>query len=319
MFNIRTFRNTDPPHIAEIWKSQPPQRGLMQPMSPNLLELCVFSKQYFDHEGLIVATKDNVPIGFAHGGFGPNESGGGLDTELGVTQMVMLHGAANYPRLADELLRVCEQHLRERGASVLYGGGIDPLNPFYLGLYGGSELPGVLDSDVKQKELFARNHYQESSRILIMQRDLVRFRPPITRTQRQLKREMLVEYDPLPSPADWYSAVQTCGSDELEFTLVRRRDDAVLARAAFWDLEPLSTSWGIRTAGLRHIEVEKAYRRSGLASYLLSEAFNDLQKRGISMVEAHTMQDNFAAIALYKKLGFTQVDAGTVMRREATG
>lgn len=290
----------------------------MQPMSPNLLELCVFSKLYFDREGLIIATKDEVPIGFAHGGFGPDEAGTGFDTELGVTQMVMLHGSADYPRLADELLRVSEDHLRSRGAKVLYGGGINPLDPFYLGLYGGSELPGVLDSDVRQKELFARNSYEESSRILVMQRDLVRFRAPITRAQRQLKKEMLVEYDPSPTAADWYTAVQTSGSDELDFNLVRRRDDTVLACASFWDLEPLSTSWGIRTVGLRNISVEKAYRRSGLASYLLAEAFKDLQKRGISMVEAHTMQDNEAAIALYKSLGFTQVDAGSVMRREST-
>ena len=33
----RTFRNTDPPHLVDIWRSQPPERALVQPMSVALL------------------------------------------------------------------------------------------------------------------------------------------------------------------------------------------------------------------------------------------------------------------------------------------
>ena len=33
VYNFRPFRNTDPPRIAEIWRDQPPQRGLMQPVT----------------------------------------------------------------------------------------------------------------------------------------------------------------------------------------------------------------------------------------------------------------------------------------------
>ncbi len=317
MFQLRRFKNTDPPALAEIWKSQPPQRGVMQPMSAALLEHCVFSKQYFDPEGLIVATRDDQAVGFAHAGFGPGDSGAELDQQLGVTQMVMVHGSANHPSLADELLRASEGYLRTRGAKVLYGGGINPINPFYLGLYGGSELPGVLDSDIKQRELFLRNGYADSGRVVVLQRELARFRTFMSRSQRQLRRELTVEYDPAPTAPAWFEACQTSGADQLDFTLVRRRDQQVLASARFWEIEPLASSWGIRTAGLCGLFVEPDCRRGGLGSYLLAEAFKEVQRRGISMIEAHTMADNLPALAFYRKLGFTQVDGGTVLRRDA--
>jgi hypothetical protein len=79
VFQIRPFRNSDPPHLATIWRSQPPQRGLAQPINASLLELCVFSKQFFDPEGLLVATRDEVPVGFAHAAFGPNDDCSCLD------------------------------------------------------------------------------------------------------------------------------------------------------------------------------------------------------------------------------------------------
>ena len=58
-----------------------------------------------------------------------------------------------------------------------------------------------------------------------------------------------------------------------------------------------------------------AKRRQGYATYLLSEAFKDLQKRGITLVEAQTMLTNTPATELYKKLGFAPVDHGLILRR----
>ena len=64
------------------------------------------------------------------------------------------------------------------------------------------------------------------------------------------------------------------------------------------------------------LHVESALRRSGLATFLLTEAFARLRNRGIVLVEAQTMQNNTPALALYNKLGFTKVDEGVVYRKE---
>lgn len=315
MFQLRRFKNSDPPALAEIWKSQPLQRGLVQPMSSSVLEQFVFAKQYFEADGLVVATRDGEPMGFAHGGFGPDETGRRLSHEMGATQMLMVHGDLDEPALADELLGHCEEYLRSRGARVLYGGGMRPLDAFYLGLYGGSEVSGVLESDRLTNEVFRRNGYEVAAEALVMQRDLARFRPPVTREQRAVRREVNLEYNYAPRPANWWEACRYCNLERQRFRLTRRRAAEPLASVDFWDMEPLAASWGIRTAGVLNLEVHPEHRRRKFATYLLCEAFRELQKRGASMLEAHVMADNQPAIALYKGLDFKTVDTGRVYRK----
>ena len=65
--------------------------------------------------------------------------------------------------------------------------------------------------------------------------------------------------------------------------------------------------------------VDPKFRRQGLATYLLGEAFKRLRLRGVTIVEAQTMVHNQPALALYKQLGFQAVDYGNVFRRESLG
>ncbi len=59
------------------------------------------------------------------------------------------------------LIETAEAYLRERGASVIYAGGQAPVNPFYWGIYGGSECAGILSSHVA---FHARRSGRASSR-----------------------------------------------------------------------------------------------------------------------------------------------------------
>ena len=156
----RPFRNADPSALAEIWRSQPPERGLVQPMSADLFEHMVLSKPYFENQGLIVAVEGQRPVGFVHAAFGPSDDGQRLSTQLGVTCLVMVRLDYQRKGIGAELLARGEAYLRGRGAHVLYAGSIQPLNGFYLGLYGGSELPGVLDSAPRAQYLFKSQGYR---------------------------------------------------------------------------------------------------------------------------------------------------------------
>jgi ribosomal protein S18 acetylase RimI-like enzyme len=89
-----------------------------------------------------------------------------------------------------------------------------------------------------------------------------------------------------------------------------------LGKVSFWDVEPLSTGWGVAAAGMFDLEVLPEARRKGLATLLLSDAFTRLRNRGIVIVEAQTMQGNAPALAMYEKLGFQAVDHGDVFRKE---
>jgi len=315
---FRPFRNTDPPHLAEIWCSQPPQRGVLQPVSVPLLEHAVFSKMHFDRHGLIVATRDDVPVGFVHAGFGPDEAGAALDTSLGTTHMLMLRAGNEDNTLADELLAASEDYLKGQGARVIYAGGIKPLNSFYLGLYGGSEIPGVLRTNTLLREACLRAGYRESAQVSILQCDLVRFHPSATRKIRQLRRPTTILETLDPAAANWWEACVWGSQLRNRFHLTNKASQQVMASASFWDVQPLSACWGVCTAGLCDLYVEPDYRRRGCATYLLGEAFRLLRRRGVGTVEAQTMSTNEAALAFYQQLGFVEVDHGLVYRKDAT-
>ena len=315
MYEFRPFSNSDPPRLAEIWRSQPPQRGVMQPMSATLLEQFVFSKPYFDREGLIVAVHERRPIGFVHAGFGPNEEHTALSTDLGTTHLLMLHSDCADAALADELLARSEVYLEDRGAKVLYAGGIRPLDGFYLGLYGGSEIPGVLATDPALGDAARRHGYREIDRVLVLRRDLGRIRPAVTWEQRRLRRVAACREQYAPAPGSWWDACTSGAFERLNFYLENPGNSQPLAGVSFWDIEPLSTGWRVPTAGMFDLHVTPEARRQGLATYLLGEAFTRLRNRGIVLVEAQTMRGNTPALAMYQKLGFETVDHGYVFRK----
>lgn len=314
---FRSFCNSDPPQLAEIWREQPPQRGVAQPVTAGLLDQLVFSKQYFDPEGVIVAHQDDRIIGFAHAGFGPNDDLTALSTELGTTYQLMVRPEHRHGALAGELLSRCEAYLRRRGAKLIYAGGIRPLNAFYLGLYGGSELPGILAGDEVFHEACRQAGYREIDRVVVLQLELSLFRQPIARSLRQLRREMVCQETLSPEIKSWWEACTTGAFERVHFYVTRTGEATLLADVWFWDVEPISTTWNAPTAGMFDLQVSSDYRRKGLATFLLGKAFDRLRARGVLLVEAQTMQHNTSAVALYHKLGFKQVDEGIVYRKDA--
>lgn len=319
MISYRAFRNTDPPVLTELWRSRTPQSGLTGQVSPDLFEQLVFAKLYFDYDGLIIAREGDRPLGFAHAGFGPDQTGDGVSTELGVTCMVLVRPDCAEAEVAAGLLERCERYLRNRGAKVLYGGGIRPLDPFYLGLYGGSELPGVLDSDLPAQQLFASQGYREIDRTVIMRRELSTFQAVIDRRQMQIRRRMIVEVTPDPASQTWWEACTIGGFELTRFELIPNDGGAAVASATFRSMEPTGTVGSIRAAGLIDVEVDQSLRRRGLAIFLLSEAFRQFIREGIMLVEAQTTKHNTAARGVYEKLGFQQIGQGSVFRKDGSG
>ena len=57
-------------------------------------------------------------------------------------------------------------------------------------------------------------------------------------------------------------------------------------------------------------------RRQGFGKFLMSEVMREAAEQGYGMVEVQTMQHNVAALAMYDKLGFHQVDSGAILRKE---
>jgi ribosomal protein S18 acetylase RimI-like enzyme len=314
VIRYRHFRNCDPPGIAEVWRIQPPLHGRIQPLSPLLLEYQIFSRPYFDHAGLIVAVDGETIVGFAHAGFGASDDRSALDHETGVVCQLLVAPREDRDDIVRELLTHAEAYLQERGAKLIYAGGIHPVNPFYLGLYGGSELPGVLASDAAMLSAFASG-YREIDRVVLLERELASFRAPVDRRTMQVRRTYHIEATFDPPAANWWDACTYGSADRTRFVLRQPRDTQVSAMVTFWDMEPLASSWGVHAVGLVELVTLESLRRQGLAMFLIGEALRQLQAHGVQRCQVQAMQSNKAALALYKKLGFVEIDQGIVLRK----
>ncbi|MEO2040328.1 MAG: GNAT family N-acetyltransferase [Pirellulales bacterium] len=316
MIEYRCFRNDDPPRLASVWRSTDLGPLAMQPMTTAELEAGVFSKPYFDRRGLIVATENDNIVGFAHAGFGPTADQKGIDTRVGSTLLAVVPPHSSEQEISDQLLVRCERYLRECGATCLLGGGSDVYRGFYLGLYGGSDLPGILDSSSMMQQMFERAGYRQQQRITVHRRPLEGFRVPVNRLHIAIRRRTVMHVIDEPERRTWWEAATTTGVALRRYELRNKTDD-VLGSATFWDMQPLSQGWGVVAAGLLHVDIEGPRRRQGLAQYLIAEAMHDLSQEGVALIEAHTTDANVPASKLFEKLDFSQSGQGILFEKPA--
>lgn len=312
---LRAFRNGDPPALVQIWNRCQLGRGAVQPIGVVEFDALVFAKLYFDREGLIVACHDGSPVGYVHAGFGADESEARLSHNWGVISAILVLPEWRRRGIGRALVAAAEQYLRQRGAEVIYAGGMRPLNPFYLGLYGGAELPGFLQSDADAEPFFRACDYSEADRARVFHRDSRQRTGLFDRRFGQLRRTLQVQLDGGERrPTWWWSSVMGL-FDQLRLRLVSRDTGRAVAEASCWELVGFSRAWGRRAAGLVGVHVAESMRRQGIGKLLLSELLARLHEEGIQLVEVQTMQRNRAAIGLYESLGFEQVDEGVIYRR----
>jgi GNAT superfamily N-acetyltransferase len=285
-------------------------------MNITLLDRLVLSKLYFDPAGLVLATDDDLPIGFAHAGFGPVEDESALSYEMGAAILTIVAPHPQETTIAAELIARSEAYLCHSGAKLIYGGGIRPLNAFYVGLYGGSELPGILDSDAQHQSFFRAAGYREIDRTVVLHRELSDFRPLVDRQQMLLRRRVRVEYTCDPPLRTWWEICTLGDFTRLQFRLYLKDEAEPVGMTTLVDMETFSHAWGARTAGLIDVWVEEPYRRQGMGIWLVGEILRQAAEQGYGLIEVQTMQQNAPALAMYAKLGFQQVDSGVVFRKE---
>jgi ribosomal protein S18 acetylase RimI-like enzyme len=302
--------------MAAVWQSRGEQAGFCRALTVETLEQFVFSKPYFDPAGLIVAEADGRLLGFAHAAFGANDAEDAISTDLGTTCIIAVRPDCDEAAIAAALLERTEAYLRQCGAKVIYGGGIRPLNGFYLGLYGGSELPGTLETDKVAQQAFLGHGYREIDRTLLFRRDLHTFEALVDRRQMQVRRQMVVEVVIDPPPRTWWEACTLGSFDMVKFALVPRAGGAAAATATFRGMELAPAAMCPQSLGLIEVWVEESARRRGMATFLLSEAFRQFIRDGTHEVDVQAMQHNLAAQAFYRKMGFQQLGQGSVFRKE---
>jgi ribosomal protein S18 acetylase RimI-like enzyme len=313
---FRTFRNDDPPGLAEVWNEAFTGRGSVPLRHSSPLERFAFSKPYFDPAGLTLALEGGKCVGLAHASFGPNASETALCPSAGITCVIGVRPAYRRRGIGSELLRRSESYLRARGARMLYAGPMRPLNPMYFGLYGGSDLPGFLESDDAAAPFLGARGYRPEATALVFQRPLDR---PVSFADARLpglRRRLEVQAVQRAGVDSWWRECTLGAVEMIEFRLVEAQSGKAVAAATAWEMEGYSWRWGLPAVGLVNVTVDAGLRRQGAAKYLLSSVLRYLQDQYFGVVEAQTVEPNPAAESLLRVLGFEMTDRGHVYRRQ---
>jgi len=316
VITYRTFRNWDPPTLVELWNASVASRGAARTIEVQDLDRLVFSKPYFDPKGIIFAEEDERAIGFVHAGFGSSDDQGQLNQCFGVIAMLVVHPAQRRRGIARELVCRAEEYLRAGGSTVIYAGSMHPLDPFYLGLYGGSELPGILKSDDAANQLFQSLGYRAVDECLVLQRELSGSLALTDARSKAWARQAEFEVSPQPAPANWWTACRYASLEFSDFNVRQKSTDTVIARARGWEMYPVQKSWGAEAVGIVDVHVEPDFRRQGLGCFLMIQILRHYRDNGLTLAEVQTMARNTVACRLFQRIGFREIDRGIIYRAE---
>jgi ribosomal protein S18 acetylase RimI-like enzyme len=320
VIHYRPFRNDDPPALASLWNATVPEGFAAAPLHAHELDDHAFNATIFDREGLIVAERGGRPTGFVHAGFGPvdpeDDDPPRLDRSMGVVAMLAVEPGDGDREIARNLVVEAERHLRRRGAQVLYGGGLRPLNPFYWGLYGGSEAAGVPSSHHQFSSALTSLGYEPIATAVHLHFDLSRPDPRDPKAV-LLRRQVEVVVEEDPTPGSWWEGLALDAFHPTRASLRLRDGDVEVASARTWDMSWFGRSDGRPRLGVFAVEVDPSHRRKGYARYLLAEILRFARDHGFAVVEVQTLADNEPALALYGWLDFEPVEQSSVFRLPA--
>jgi ribosomal protein S18 acetylase RimI-like enzyme len=313
LIQYRPFLNTDLPLVVDLWPRLGPVQGLIGAIDEATLEKHIFSKIYFDRNGFFVATEAGRIVGFAHGGFPPKDDLSDLDKSCGVVCQMRIQPRDDRNTISQHLLKLVVDYCRSKGAKKIYAGCRFPYSPFYLGIYGGSRHPGILDTDSDSLAAFTAFGFSVFDQVIVMERMLDGFKTISDRQQMTVRRGHSINASTYPIEQSWWESCTLGTADRERFTVVNKRSKEVNGSVSFWDLKPQSLNDSRLSRGLYGLQTTPEFRRQGLATYLVGESLKHLASMGVARVEAQTEFSDLASLKLFTKLGFQQIATSKLM------
>jgi ribosomal protein S18 acetylase RimI-like enzyme len=196
---------------------------------------------------------------------------------------------------------------------VVYAGGQSPLNPFYWGIYGGSEWAGILTTHATFLRGVTQAGFLPVSTTVLLEADLTTPEPRDPRSV-LIRRQARVEVTEDALPRDWWEGLAIGEFRPTRFRLLSKADESELAHATTWDMNWFGRGDGHSRIGLIDLEVAPGLRRKGYGRFLIAEIFRQARDELVTRIEVQTRATNVPALALYESLQFEPVETAILYR-----
>lgn len=316
--DYRPFQNADPPQLLKLWHACGLGRGAAVGFSGAAFEILVLSHLYFDRFGLILALENEQLAGAIHAGFGCTPDESGLDFSSGVISGLMVRPEYRHRGVGQELLRRGEEYLTSRGAKSIQAGGAYPNDPFYVGLYGGSLLPGILKSDAGAEGFFRQAGFQPVAEHLVFQRDLGFRNEPYDYRSMMIRRTSQFQVSEGPQHPTWWWVSRFGAFDVIRFSLQSKTQNRLLAEVYCHSMDLFARSGDQRVVAMTGLWVNPEERGKGYAKALLLDVFRKLREEAVTRIEMQTPSHDSTTIHLLTVLSCEQIDSGVVYRKGLT-
>lgn len=315
LIEYRTFRNNDPPQITALWNEGGLGQGAAEPLTPDAFEIACFSRPYFDRAGLIVAHEGARIVGFAHAGFAVRPDHQNLDFETGVICAVIVHPSFRRQGIGRELVRQAEDYLQSRGVQTIFAGPSPGRDPFYVGIYGGCQPAGFLESDPASTPFFTALGYEIAERHLIYYRENGATNPPVDFRQMAVRRKTQLAVVDGAQKQDWWWNARYGILDSIRFALIPKDSTTPLAIATVVGLDFYFPKLQQRAVGITDIMVIGEDNGNAYDEILLSVVCKRMRQDLVTHLEIHAREDDVHRRKIIEASGFTPADAGTVFRK----
>ncbi|RMF42967.1 MAG: GNAT family N-acetyltransferase [Planctomycetota bacterium] len=309
--SIRSFRNTDIPELCRLWNTRLHPLGEFEPMTPQQMEVVALGKPYFVPDQLLVAEAPaGELVGFLHAGPLSNDSMSDWDVDRCGIFALYATGSDAEEVLRAMLLTALDSALTQ--ASVVYLQPPLPQAAYYLGFGPGDAMAGTDNSALPVDAVAQQVGFEVQEQWMHWELSLATFHPPIDRMQLMVRRSAEVQRGFDEPQLPWWLACVFGHADLLQYRLLAHSDQRCLGDALLWAL-PLELPQAQGRIWMFPLTATETSEAQAAQTFLLAEAFRDLQNQRVDTICTACRADDAAVIGVLDRLGFVCEFQGNVL------
>jgi hypothetical protein len=297
---IRPFRNSDLPGIAEVWLEHWSAAGEIPAVSVAMIEQAIFSRVFFQSKDLLVAQRAGKLVAWSHL-LPPDETG------LAIIPAVCF-SPSGLP-ICDALLNEVESRARCQGTTRLEVG---PLRDNYCGYAGLAPVGhgiGVSTADARTSSLLSRQGFCTGQSIERLMVSTSTYRPPVSRDWMQLRRTTKIDQvSRMPTDLRYASALSHF--DIETFSLVDHRSAEILASVDVWMSDPEARVMSVEEAILDIGAIHERGELSVAEGFLISSLVQMMAIRRVFTIQTAIDSERTQLITQFTEVGLKSCERG---------